>query len=707
MAERGGPRRLDPLLRPRSVVVVGASPNPSFVSAILHNLLHAGYAGSVAAVNPRYESVYDAPCYPSVLDVPWPIDLVVVGVSWRAVPALLDQCEQKSAGALVVITSGFAESGGDGIGRQADLAAWAQRTHTPVGGPNCLGLMHVPTGLHVLPSSFTRVVPGQIGLVLQSGMMAPSVLTPLFARNIGVSFAVTSGNEADVHLAEYIRYFVDDEQTHVIGCFAEQIKYPAAFTRACEMAADAKKPIVMLKIGRSEAAQRAAMAHTGSLVGADGVIDAVFNKFGVTRVASVDEMFEALAVFHARRLPRGDGLAGVSVSGGAAGLMSDLAADCGVRFPTLTDDTQRKLREVVPEFGTVGNPLDVTGQGVFQPQLLESSLDLLAADPGVDAIVYARPFPSPIDGTTPVYLALERASDRNPHIPLLVMSLSGGHFFASPYADTPVQQPIDRLDGIPFLQGAEYGLKAIGALARYSAFLRLRDRRSIPEPGRNASSVARALVQAARGARLCSREGTAVLAAYGIPTPPEALATTALEAVAAAERMGYPVVAKVEAPGLAHKARAGGVALNLRNQAEVEAAFERVRAVADDAQGVLIQHMIDDGRAEVIVGMSRDPQFGPVIACGLGGVFVEMLRDVQLLLPPVNSEEAQIALSRLRAAPVFGGSDVEAVVDVLIGFSELCLDLQDLLAAVDLNPLIVRSSGLGVQVVDSLFELRR
>ena len=697
-------RRLDPLLRPRSVVVVGASPNPSFVSAIHRNLLRNGFTGPIAAVNPRYESVSDAPCYPTVLDVPWPIDLVVVGVAWRLLPALLEQCEQKGVGALEMITSGFAEAGGDGVERQAQLASWAQRTGIAVGGPNCLGLMHAPSGMFALPSTFVEVVSGHVGLILQSGIMAPSVITPLFARGIGITWAVTSGNEVDVDLADYIGYFVDDDQTRVIGCFAEQIKRPAAFIGACERAADARKPIVMLKIGRSEAARRAALGHTGSLVGSDGVIDAVLRKNGVTRVASVDEMFEALAVFHTRRLPHGNGLAAISVSGGAAGLMSDLAADCGVGFAQLADETQAKLREVVPEFGNVGNPLDVTGQGVFQPDLLERSLDLLAADPAVDAIVYARSFPSPIDGATPTFQALTRSIGTNPQIPFLAMSLAGGHFFPRPVADTPIQDPRNRLDGVPLLQGAEYGLKAVGALMRYAAFLRgakTSTRHADPE----ACATARSVINQATGARLSARQGSAILTAYGIPTPPEALATTRSEAVAIAERIGYPVSAKIEAPSIAHKARAGGVALMLEAPAAVEAAFDRLAGVAQDEEGVLIQHMVGDAQAEILVGMSRDPQFGAVIACGLGGVLVETLHDVQLLLPPVSVTEARAALSRLRGAAVLGRADVEAVVDVLVRFSELCVDLKDLLQEIDLNPLIARSIGHGVCAVDSLFVL--
>jgi acetyltransferase len=267
-----------------------------------------------------------------------------------------------------------------------------------------------------------------------------------------------------------------------------------------------------------------------------------------------------------------------------------------------------------------------------------------------------------------------------------------------------MQQPLDRLDGVPFLQGAEYGLKAVGALMRYSAFLR-----GLSPPTRHthpsSSAAARRALQAAVGSRLTSLQGSDVLEAYGIRIAREALAKTREEAVAAAETFGYPVVAKAEAPSLAHKARAGGVALNLENASAVESAFERLQLVAPDVAGVLIQQQVTGGVAEVILGMSRDPQFGPVIACGLGGVFVETLRDVFLLAPPVTAEDARTALRQLRGAALLEGGDTGALIDAILCFSDLCVDLQDVLHAVDVNPLIVRAAGQGVVAVDSLFEL--
>jgi acetyltransferase len=425
----------------------------------------------------------------------------------------------------------------------------------------------------------------------------------------------------------------------------------------------------------------------------------------VTRVRSLDEMFEALAIFHHRRLPRGNGLAAISVSGGAAGLLADLALDCGVSFTPLTETTSAELKDVVPEFGSVGNPLDVTGQGVFQTDLLERSLDLLATAPGIDAIVYARSFQAWMDADTPVFQTLAGFIERHPEVPLIPMSLAGGHFMPSNAADTPVSAPVDRIDGMPFLQGAEYGLKAVAAFMRYADFLRSRGQPRVERvSSTNAATTARRMLENSTGARLSATEGSAVLRAYGIPIVDEAFATSAAEACAAAQQIGFPVAIKVEAPGLAHKARAGGVVLDVSSVEQTRDAFERVTRAANGARGVLVQAMVKDAVVEVIVGMSRDPQFGPVIACGLGGVLVETLRDVQLLLPPVGAAEARRALDSLRGAALLADADVDSVIDVLTRFSELCIDVGSELQAIDMNPLLVRRQGRGACVVDCLFE---
>ena len=709
------PRRspLDRMFRPRSVAVVGASQNPSFVSGILKNLLRFSYAGTVSAVNPRYETILGAPCYPSVLDVPGPLDLVIIGVSSRFIPSILEQCEEKGVGAVEIVSSGFSEMGGaEGAQRQADLAAWAERTGIPVGGPNCLGLMNMSIGMMALPTTPERLIAGKVGAVLQSGMMAPSIIVPLLAREIGFTIGVTTGNEADLEAADYIRYCAEDEETRVIACYTEQIKTPAKFIAACHLAAERNKPVVMLKIGRSEIAQWSALAHTGSLVGADDVTDVVLRKLGVIRVDTVDDLYEAVAIFHSRRLPRGGGVVPVSVSGGAGGLLADLAQGIGVEFPPLPRKTAEALRTIVPEYGNVGNPLDITGQGVFETEMARGAFDQLATAGNLDIVVWCRSFPCNLDRQTPVGQILEQAVEQYPEILFLVMSLVSGHFYPSAAADAPPAEPYNHLDGIPFLQGSESGLKAIAALVRYAEWKRGRpsppDPLSLPRERGSRSEVAeraRILVQSASGRALTERESKAVLALYGIRTTREILAADSEHAVAAAEEIGYPVALKAEAPDLLHKTEAGAILLNVADEAGVRRGFKRVLTNAWSAvpafsvNGVLVQEMIPSG-TEVIMGMSRDPQFGPVVACGLGGIFVETLKDVQLLLPPLTEDEVRRALTRLRGYPILQGTrgdspaDLDALVDVLLRFSELCQDLGDVVQEIDVNPLIVTSDAV-------------
>ncbi|MCC6179541.1 MAG: acetate--CoA ligase family protein [Chloroflexi bacterium] len=711
---------LTPLLRPRSVAVIGASPNASFVTQIFSSLLRYGYPGTLVAVNPKYQRVMDVPCYPSVLDVPNDLDLAIIGVAHRLVPSVLEQCERKGVGAVCVVTSGFGEIAAEaGADRQKGIAAWSTRTGIPLTGPNCLGLLNAHERFVALPPYWRETIAGEVGVILQSGMMAPTITMPLVARGIGLSCAVTTGNEAALEAADLIRYFASDPQTRVIASFAEQIKTPSAFIAACEAAAVAGKPIVMLKIGRSEGARRAARAHTGSLVGADDVTDLMLRRLGVTRVASVDELVETVALFHTRKLPKGRGVAVISVSGGVGGLLSDQAQEIGIEFPPLPEETARKLVEVVPEFGSVGNPLDVTGQGVFETRILDASLDYLSEAPGVDVVVHARGWPAKLDRSLALGQALERAVERHPEVLYLVLSMGGGKLYDGPYAHTAAVEPFDRIDGVPFLQSSEEGLRAIASLIRYAEFQRRRaeDRVAGAPPRRasvEAAERARALVRQANGRPLTERESKDVLTLYGIRTTRERLVTTVEDAREAAVEIGYPVVLKIESPDVLHKTEIGAVALNLEDAEAVRIGFARIEASARqhapnaDIRGVLVQEMAPRGGVEMILGMARDPQWGPVVACGIGGTLVEVLQDRQLLLPPVGTAEARAALDGLRGARLLEGvrgaepCDVAALTDALVRFSELCADLGDLVDEIDVNPLIVLKSGQGVMAVDAL-----
>lgn len=706
------------LLHPQRIAIVGATPRPGFATSILTGLVRCGYEGEILPITPRYEEVHGLRAYPTLSAVPGRVDLAILVVPNHLVPEVLEDCERAGVGALNIITSGFGEKQEDesGAARQAALGDFARRTGIRVVGPNCLGNISVPAKMSASSGPYPVLRRGAIALALQSGLIAYSIVLPANDRGMGFTYMVTLGNEADVDVADMIRYYADDEETRVIGCFVEQFRSPQKFLAAAELAAARRKPIVMLKIGRSEAGRRSALAHTGSLVGSDGIADAVMRQYGITRVNNLDQMAEALAIFHTKKLPTGRGVASAFVSGGAAGLTSDLGADCGLDFPDLAPQTVARLDAVIPAFGTVGNPLDYTGQAAQQPEILEGCLTALAEDPSIHTILYGRAFPSRMDRVDAAGKVIWRMPEQYPDKVFLIMSLVSGELKAS---GSPTLTPVDPatdLDGIPFLQGAENSLKAVASLIEYAEFQRTRAGQATAKGEASPlAEQARAVVRAAGGRPLVEREAKALLALYDIPTVREQLATSADEAIAAARAIGYPVVLKIESPDLPHKTEAGGVLLGVADDEGVRDGFARIianaRAYKPDAAigGVLVQEMVRGGR-ELILGMTQDPGFGPAIAVGLGGVFVETLKDVALGVPPLTERDARGMLTRLRGAAILEGSgargagpaDTEAIVTILGRFSQLCIDLKDDVAEIDINPLLVLPRGQGARVVDCL-----
>jgi len=387
------------LLHPRRIAIVGASPKRGFANTIQRRLVDCGYEGEIFPVNPNYDEILGLPCYPSLEAIPDGADLAVVVVPSRLIPGVLESCERAGVGAVNIITSGFAEKQEDETGpeRQRAIRDFARRTGIRVVGPNCLGNISVPNRMVASSGAYPRLNRGPIALALQSGLLAYSLILPAHDRGIGFTYVVTLGNEADIDVVDMIRYYLDDEETRVIGCFVEQFRRPERLLEMAERAADLGKPIVVLKVGRSEAGRRAALAHTGSLVGSDEIVDAVMRQYGIIRVYSLDEMIETLALFHARRRPAGSGVGIAVVSGGAAGLIADLGADVVVEFPSLAPETVEKMNAVIPEYGTVGNPLDYTGQAAQQPEILDGCLAAMAEDPNIHVVVYGQAYPALID----------------------------------------------------------------------------------------------------------------------------------------------------------------------------------------------------------------------------------------------------------------------------------------------------------------------
>jgi acetyltransferase len=704
------------LLHPKRVAVVGDSPNPGFAPIIRRNIVTCGFEGEVFPINPRYEEIAGLKAYPSVDAVPGGVDLAVIGVPARAVDAVLMQCEQAGVKAINIITSGYGEQDNEiGRERQAHLRAFAARTGIRIVGPNCLGNISVPAKMCAMSGPFEFLKPGPIGLVLQSGLMAYSLMIPPLDRDMGFSYVVTSGNEADLEAADLMRYFVEDDETRVIGCFIEQFRDPQKLIEVAEMAAERRKPIVVLKIGRSEAGRRSALAHTGSLVGSDDVADAVMRQYGIIRVDGLDEMTETLAALYSDRLPRGAGVGAIYVSGGAAGLVSDLAQDLGIDLPDLAPQTIQRLEAVIPEYGTVGNPLDVTGQVGAIPELMRGAFEGMAEDPNIHTIVYGQAYPMTVDLDTPAGEIMRVSHEKYPDKVFYTVALVPGEIAIQMRRDDggPPHEPVTNWGGVPFLQGVENGLRAVAHLNDYASYIRTRSpngRAAVESP---VAEQAREIVRGANGQALVERTAKQLLSLYGIPTTAEQLATSPDEAVSAARQIGYPVVLKIESPDITHKTEAGGVLLNIQDADAVRAGYARIIDSARSyhpaatISGVLVQQMAAPGR-EMIVGMTRDPDFGPAVAVGLGGIFVEVLKDVALGVPPLSDIAARNMLGRLRGKAILEGTrgqgpaDVDTVVDILLKFSQLCLDLKDDVSEIDINPLVVYEAGRGALVVDCL-----
>jgi acetate---CoA ligase (ADP-forming) len=427
-------------------------------------------------------------------------------------------------------------------------------------------------------------------------------------------------------------------------------------------------------------------------------------------------MIETLAAFHSKRLPSGPGVGAIFISGGAAGLVADLCQDLDVSLPELAPETATMLEPIIPEYGTVGNPLDTTGQAATQPEITEASLVGMAEDPNIHTVVYGQAYPVKIDLDTPVGQVIKEMPDRYPDKVFLIMSLVTGRIQDGfRWGEAPVD-PVTEWDGVPFLQGAENSLRAIRSMIRHGDFRRAWD--TGYRPVRAASPLAdraQAMVREADGRPLSERRAKQLLALYDLPVTRERLATSADEAVHLAEQIGYPVVLKIESPDILHKTEAGGVVLGLTSDDAVRSAFEQIldntRRYTPDASinGVLVQEMAPPGR-EMILGMSQDPTFGPAVALGLGGIFVEVLKDVQIGVPPLRDVDARGMLSRLRGYSILEGSgargaapaDVDELIRIVTRFSQLCIDLADVVSEIDINPLFVYDQGRGARVVDCL-----
>ncbi len=689
-------RDLDALFRPRSIALVGASDDVSRIGGIpLDYLKRYPYAGDVYPVNPKYQEIQGLKAYPSLRDIGQPVDLAIFAVPARAVSQSIDDAAAAGVKCAVMFSSGFAELGEEGAAAQAALSEQVARAGIRLLGPNCLGFLSIRE--HIF-STFTaamqRAAPpaGNIAIVSQSGAFGAYALQMAVRRGLGLSYWATTGNEGDIQVADCIEWLAHDPSTQVMLCYLEGCRDGERLKRAFAAARENGKQIVMIKVGRTAAGGAAAASHTAALSGEDAVYDAMFRQYGVYRANTMDEFFAVGYAASVTRMPPGGRLGIMTVSGGVGALMADEASSNDLALPSLPDDSQKALRDMVPFCGP-NNPVDITGHFQNEHQVFDKAVDLMAQSGLYDALVVfaAATGLSPIYGPR-VHDSMQRARQQYPEMAMALVTMMP-------------QEMRDSLDNVGCLFYEEPSL-AVQAMAALSFFARAAQQPALPALAATPAAIT-------SGQQLNEHDALQLLGSAGLPVVDARVVQQAEQAAAAADAIGYPVVMKIASADIAHKSDIGGVSLNVTDAHQVAEQFQQI--MANDTKhcpdaaidGVLVSPMISDG-VEMILGVNRDPVFGPVVLCGLGGIAAEALRDTAIRVAPVNTNQARGMIDELRGRSILDGlrgapaADVDALVQAIVSLSEFASAQRDSIASIDLNPVLVRSRGNGVVALDAL-----
>ena len=715
------PERLREFFAPRSIALVGASDNSGWARLIVASCTTTGFGGPLTAVHPTAASAFGLPMARSLRDLPEPADLAFILAPAGAVESVLDDMGAAGIRNAVVLASGYREVGESGRAAEDAMVARAVANGVTVLGPNCLGFVNAHT--RSAPYALTLPPPltaGPVGVALQSGALASVVLTFAKAHAVGLSVLTSMGNESMMKTADVLDYLIEDEATKVICLFLEEIGDPARFARAAERADRAGKPIIALKVGASPAGQQAALAHTGSVAGDDAVADAALRQLNIIRVTSLEDLLTTGALLGYNRWPRGRRMGVLTASGGSCDIIADAASAQGLRIPDFAPETTAALGKHLPSFASVHNPLDVTGfsllanlSGRTSPlTALEHSLDIAVDDPNLDFVLYSGlnlpEVRSPDEATA---VALESRADwlaqRMASSPIPVIQVGSTCVDVSPYG----RQLLGK-HGLNMLGGLNAGIEAIGHAIRWLENRgRVRPRGTTMNRGQAARTVP---VSRQLPGPWSEAEARRLLSAAGVPVVPGELARSAEDAVSIARRVGLPAALKICSAQITHKSDIGGVVLGLSSEADVRAGYEKVRAAAEAVPGARIDGVLvtpmRSGGVELLAGVTVDPTFGPVLAVGLGGIWVEILKDTSLRVLPADAAEVKRMLGELRGHSLLQGArgtepaNLDAVAEVIASLGEVALSVNSAsggaLRVLEVNPLWV--NGDQVEALDVL-----
>lgn len=686
------------LLRPRAVAVVGASEKSGFGGDTCRNILeNQADTSHVYPVNPKKETVFGKKCYPTLADLPEEIDLVILCTSQKTIVDFLKQAKAKGAGAAVVYASGYSEVGtAEGKAFEKELVDAAKALDMVVMGPNCAG--YINFGDDIFSFAFIgdyKGKKGNIGFVSQNGQFCIDMMK---SAEMKYSFAISAGNSAMVQMEDYLNFLIDDSNTKVIALYLEGVKNPHKFEACLQKAMEKKKPVVILKAGRSPKGQATAASHTGSMAGSDKTYDAVFEKFGVIRADDMQDLRSTASLLATLRvLPKKPAFSAMCLSGGETAVSADTGFLHGIEYPDFSEATLKKLNDMLPDFATPRNPLDMTAALCYDADAFASGITTVMSDPSIEMGLVGLTISDKVTVSNDImFEGIRRAFEQIPDKPLAVMSFMEA---------ARNKELVERFQnaGIPVLPTTKYGFRALQHLQDFISHdtIKREARLAIPE------------AHSANTRALSEYESKKLLADNGVPVDLGYIAKTKAEVKEYAEKIGYPLVMKVESNDILHKSDVGGVMLNIKSLEQAEEAYDKILANAAQhapnakINGILMQKMLKAG-TEMIIGLNSDPQFGPMLLVGMGGVFVEVFKDAALYPVPLNHDEALHMLQSLKSFKLLNGyrgnppADIEALTDMMVKISDFAYRKKDTLKELDMNPLFVYPKGEGVAIADAL-----
>ncbi len=687
-------------LSPKSIAIIGASDKRGSVGATITSNIMNGFKGTVFPVSPTRPTVFYKTAYKSVLDIPKPVDLAVIVINNLLVADVLEECGKKKVKGVIIITAGFKEVDEEGAKREQKIKDIAKKYNIQIIGPNCLGVMNLDPKT-MMNSTFLKVTPksGKIALVSQSGAICAALVEDASAQGIGFSAVISMGNKAAMSEVDILKMLANHNQTKVIVMYLEDMGDGQEFLKVCKnITKKLKKPVLVLKSGRSPEGAKAAMSHTGALMGSDEIYDALLKQSGAIRVDTMEELFDYAVAFSKQPLPSSGELVIVSNAGGPAIISTDVCSKLGIKMANI-DSIRPKIDAVIPPWGSSRNPVDIVGDADFNR--FSNVLERVLTHPNVGSVI-SMCTPSGTlnyDKLANVIVAMSKKYKKT-----MLASLMG-------LDEGITNREILAAGEVPYYTYAEGAIRALAAMLKFSNWIKTPEGQ-IPKFKVDKLKAKKIFdkVKKEKRPNLLEEEGQEVLKAYGLPLPKSALAKTEADAIRIAKQIGYPVVMKIASPQIIHKSDAGGVKVNLTNDSEIKEAFKTIIANAKkynknaEIKGVLIVEMVKGGK-ELIIGSKLEPGFGPVIMLGMGGIYVEVLKDVNFKLAPITDKEADDMIASIKTQKLLQGvrgekpSDITKLSECIQRLSQLVTDFKEI-KELDMNPVLVMEKGKGCKILD-------